>query len=173
MFAIFNAPIDLPGHAGHAVRCAMEIDEFCEKFRKEQIAAGIDMGHTRIGVHTGTAVIGNFGSSSRVNYTAHGDAVNTAARLEGLNKEFGIGSVVLKGKAQSVEVWEPLHPGVMTPEQLERYREAFSRLHEPTGDALDLLESLSAELPDDPCIRHHVRHLRKGLRGMDLVMTEK
>jgi class 3 adenylate cyclase len=193
VFAIFNAPIDLPGHAGHAVRCAMEIDEFCEKFRKEQIAAGIDMGHTRIGVHTGTAVIGNFGSSSRVNYTAHGDAVNTAARLEGLNKEFGthicvsgstkeqcegidfrpIGSVVLKGKAQSVEVWEPLHPGAMTPEQLERYREAFSRLHEPTGDALDLLESLSAELPDDPCIRHHVRHLRKGLRGMDLVMTEK
>ncbi|MGD0865582.1 MAG: adenylate/guanylate cyclase domain-containing protein [Rhizomicrobium sp.] len=193
VFAIFNAPIDLPGHAGHAVRCAMEIDEFCEKFRKEQIAAGIDMGHTRIGVHTGTAVIGNFGSSSRVNYTAHGDAVNTAARLEGLNKEFGthicvsgatkllcdgiefrpIGSVVLKGKVQAVDVWEPLHMGVMSPDQLERYREAFSRLHEPTSDALELLEVLAAELPNDPCIRHHVRHLRKGLRGMDLVMTEK
>jgi class 3 adenylate cyclase len=193
VFAIFNAPVDLPDHAGHAVRCAMEIDEFCEKFRKEQNAAGIDLGITRIGVHTGTAVIGNFGSSSRFNYTAQGDAVNTAARLEGLNKEFGthicvsgttkilcdgidfrpIGSVVLKGKVQSVEVWEPLHPGAMTPEQLERYREAFSRLHEPTGEALELLEALAAELPDDPCVRHHVRHLRKGLRGMDLVMTEK
>jgi class 3 adenylate cyclase len=193
VFAIFNAPVDLPGHAGHAVRCAMEIDNFCEKFRKEQNSAGIDLGITRIGVHTGTAVIGNFGSSSRFNYTAQGDAVNTAARLEGLNKEFGthicvsgttkilcdgidfrpIGSVVLKGKAQSVEVWEPLHPGTMTPEQLERYREAFSRLHEPTSEALELLEALAEELPDDPCVRHHVRHLRKGLRGMDLVMTEK
>ena len=171
----------------------MEIDEFCEKFRKEQNVAGIPLGITRIGVHTGTAVIGNFGSSSKFNYTAQGDAVNTASRLEGLNKHFGtnicvscstkmlcdgiefrpIGSVVLKGKAQSVEVWEPLHPGAMTPDQLERYREAFSRLQEPTGEALELLEALAAELPDDPCVRHHVRHLRKGLRGMDLVMTEK
>ena len=193
VFAIFNAPVDLPGHAGHAVRCAMEIDEFCQKFRKAQVAAGIDMGRTRIGVHTGTAVIGNFGSSSRFNYTAQGDAVNTAARLEGLNKEFGthicvsgstkalcegiefrpIGSVVLKGKAMAVEVWEPLHPGAMTPDQLERYREAYSRMHEPTGDALDLLEALAGELPDDPCIRHHVRRLRKGHVGADLVMTEK
>jgi class 3 adenylate cyclase len=193
VFAIFNAPVDLPLHANHAVRCAMEIDEFCEKFRREQNATGIDLGITRIGVHTGTAVIGNFGSSSRFNYTAQGDAVNTAARLEGLNKEFGthicvsgstkilcdgiefrpIGSVVLKGKAQSVEVWEPLHPGAMTPDQLERYREAFSRLHDPSGEALELLEALAEELPDDPCVRHHVRHLRKGLRGMDLVMTEK
>jgi len=193
VFAIFNAPVDLPDHAGHAVRCAMEIDDFCEKFRKEQNTAGLDLGITRIGVHTGTAVIGNFGSSSRFNYTAQGDAVNTAARLEGLNKEFGthicvsgttkvlcngiefrpIGSVVLKGKAQAVDVWEPLHPGAMTPAQLERYREAFSRLHEPTADALELLEALAVELPNDPCVRHHVRHLRKGLRGMDLVMTEK
>ncbi len=193
VFAIFNAPLDLADHAGHTVRCALEIDEFCEKFRKEQNVAGIPLGITRIGVHTGTAVIGNFGSSSKFNYTAQGDAVNTAARLEGLNKEFGthicvsgstkilcdgiefrpIGSVVLKGKAQSVEVWEPLHPGAMTPDQLERYREAFSRLQEPTGEALELLEALAVELPDDPCIRHHVRHLRKGLRGMDLVMTEK
>jgi adenylate cyclase len=193
VFAIFNAPVDLSDHGGHAVRCAMEIDKFSEGFRKEQNAVGIPLGITRIGVHTGTAVIGNFGSTSRFNYTAQGDAVNTAARLEGLNKEFGthicvsgstkilcdgiefrpIGSVVLKGKAQSVEVWEPLHPGAMTPAQLERYREAFSRLHEPSGEALELLEALAAELPDDPCVRHHVRHLRKGLRGMDLVMTEK
>ncbi|MGD0144161.1 MAG: adenylate/guanylate cyclase domain-containing protein [Rhizomicrobium sp.] len=193
VFAIFNAPVDLPNHADHAVRCALEIDEFSEKFRKAQNAAGIDMGITRIGVHTGAAVIGNFGSTSRFNYTAHGDAVNTAARLEGLNKEFGthicvsgatkihcdgidfrpIGSVVLKGKVQAVDVWEPLHPGAMSPDQLERYREAFSRLHEPSGEALELLEGLAAELPNDPCVRHHVRHLRKGLRGMDLVMTEK
>jgi class 3 adenylate cyclase/CHASE2 domain-containing sensor protein len=193
VFAIFNAPVDLSDHGSHGVRCAMEIDKFCESFRKEQNAAGIPLGITRIGVHTGTAVIGNFGSSSRFNYTAQGDAVNTAARLEGLNKEFGthicvsgstkilcdgiefrpIGSVVLKGKAQSVEVWEPLHPGAMTPGQLERYREAFSRLHDPSGEALELLEALATELPDDPCVRHHVRHLRKGLRGMDLVMTEK
>ncbi len=135
VFAIFNAPVDLPDHASHAVRCAMEIDDFCEDFRKKQNAAGIDLGITRVGVHTGVAVIGNFGSTSRFNYTAQGDAVNTAARLEGLNKKLGtrvcvsgdtksrcpdmafrpIASVVLKGKGKAVEVWQPLTRGRDSP----------------------------------------------------------
>ena len=55
----------------------------------EQNAAGIPLGITRIGVHTGVAVVGNFGSHARFTYTAQGDAVNTASRLEGINKYFG------------------------------------------------------------------------------------
>jgi adenylate cyclase len=192
-FAIFNAPVDLADHSERAVRCALEIDDFCEKFRKEQAAGGLNFGLTRVGVHTGSAVIGNFGSSTRFNYTAQGDAVNTAARLEGLNKEFGthicvsgstkdncsnitfrpIGSVVLKGKALAVEVWEPLHEGAMTPSQLQRYRAAFARLDEPTEDALEQFDALARELPNDPCVRHHIRRLQKGIRGVDLVMKEK
>jgi class 3 adenylate cyclase len=193
VFAIFNAPVDLPDHAGHAVRCAMEIDDFCEAFRKKQNAAGINLGITRVGVHTGTAVIGNFGSSSRFNYTAQGDAVNTAARLEGLNKQLGtrvcvsgdtkercsdmafrpIASVVLKGKGKAVEVWEPLRPGVIAPERLERYQAAFDRLSEAPGEALALFGELDHESPGDPCVRFHLRRLREGLKGVDLVMTEK
>ena len=118
VFAIFNAPVDLANHAQRAVLCALEVDDFCNAFSEENKAKGIDFGITRIGVHTGVAVVGNFGSSARFNYTAQGDAVNTASRLEGLNKHFGthisvsgatraqcegiqfrpLASVVLKGK---------------------------------------------------------------------------
>ncbi|HEY4125988.1 MAG TPA: adenylate/guanylate cyclase domain-containing protein [Rhizomicrobium sp.] len=193
VFAIFNAPVDLPNHAGLAVRCALEIDDFCEAFRKKQNAAGIDLGITRVGVHTGTAVIGNFGSASRFNYTAQGDAVNTAARLEGLNKQLGtrvcvsgdtknlcwdmqfrpIASVVLKGKGKAVEVWEPLREGALTAGWLDRYGSAFAQLREAPEEALALLGELDHESPGDPCVRFHMRRLREGLKGADLVMTEK
>lgn len=193
VFAIFNAPVDLPDHAQHAVQCAMEIDAFCEDFRKKRNAEGIDLGVTRVGVHTGAAIIGNFGSSSRFNYTAQGDAVNVAARLEGLNKQLGtrvcvsgntkvlcpdigfrpIASVVLKGKGLPVEVWEPLPDGVVTAARLERYHAAFGKLREAPEEALALFGELDQESPGDPCVRFHLRRLREGLKGVDLVMTEK
>jgi len=193
VFAIFNAPVDIPGHAEKAVRCAMEIDAFCEGFRKKQNAAGIDLGLTRVGVHTGVAVIGNFGSTSRFNYTAQGDAVNVAARLEGLNKQLGtrvcvsgstkaqcgqlafrpIASVVLKGKGLPVEVWEPLRDGAIEEGRLVRYQVAFAKLHDAPAEALAQFEELDQELPGDPCVRFHLRRLREGLKGADLVMTEK
>lgn len=193
VFAIFNAPVDLPGHAEKAVRCALEIDRFCEDFRKKQNAAGIDLGLTRVGVHTGVAVIGNFGSTSRFNYTAQGDAVNVAARLEGLNKQLGtrvcvsgsakaqcttvafrpIASVVLKGKGLPVEVWQPLADGAIEPDRLRRYEAAFAKLHEAPDQALALFEELDKELPGDACVRFHLRRLKQGLKGADLVMTEK
>lgn len=193
VFAIFNAPVDLADHAEHAVRCAMDIDAFCEDFRKKRNAEGIDLGITRVGVHTGAAVIGNFGSASRFNYTAQGDAVNVAARLEGLNKQLGtrvcvsgdtkvlchnlgfrpIASVVLKGKGLPVEVWEPLREGALTPQRLERYHAAFDKLRETPDEALALFGELDKESPGDPCVRFHLRRLREGLKGVDLVMTEK
>src|SRR5262249_36172245 len=86
VFAIFNAPVDLPEHATRAVQCGLDLDNYFEEFRQN---SGWKLGKTRIGINTGTAVIGNFGSSLRFNYTAQGDAVNVAQRLEGANKEFG------------------------------------------------------------------------------------
>ncbi len=193
VFAIFNAPVDLESHQEKAVRCGREIDEFCNKFRVEQRENGISMGITRVGIHTGTAVIGNFGSHARFNYTAQGDAVNTAARLEGLNKHFGthicvsgdtrrscandafrrIASVVLKGKTEAIDVWEPLANGALTNDQLVRYEAAFARLDDAPDEALALFEALALELPGDPCIGFHLQRLRSGIRGANVIMTEK
>jgi adenylate cyclase len=125
---IFNAPLEQADHATRAVQCALALDVYAETFRKTQNAIGIPIGETRIGVHTGFATIGNFGSQSRMDYTALGDTVNTAARTEGVNKYFGtrvcctqqtvqqapeqrfrkIGDVVLKGKVEAVGLFSPI-----------------------------------------------------------------
>ena len=81
MMAIFNAPIDLDDHRSKAVETAIEIKENMKK-----ADLGIDIG---IGINTGTAVIGNMGSDTRFDYSAIGDCVNTAARLESATKEVG------------------------------------------------------------------------------------
>jgi len=81
MMAIFNAPIDLPDHETLSVLCAKEIQENIKKAN-----LGVEIG---IGVNTGYAVIGNMGSETRFDYTAIGDAVNLAARLESSTKEVG------------------------------------------------------------------------------------
>ena len=81
MMAIFNAPIDLDDHRSKAVETAIEIKENMKK-----ADLGIDIG---IGINTGIAVIGNMGSDTRFDYSAIGDCVNTAARLESATKEVG------------------------------------------------------------------------------------
>ncbi len=89
VFAIFNAPVDIDEHAAKCVRCMLEMDDFTERFRAKVNAENVPLGITRIGVHTGTPSVGNFGSRDKFSYTASGDAVNAASRLEGLNKTFG------------------------------------------------------------------------------------
>ena len=81
MMAIFNAPINLPNHETLAVLCAEEIQENIKK-----ADLGVEIG---IGINTGYAVVGNMGSETRFDYTAIGDAVNLAARLESSTKEVG------------------------------------------------------------------------------------
>jgi len=81
MMAIFNAPIDLPNHETIAVLCAEEIQNNIKK-----ADLGVEIG---LGVNTGYAVVGNMGSYTRFDYTAIGDAVNLAARLESSTKEVG------------------------------------------------------------------------------------
>jgi len=88
MMAIFNAPIDLLHHESIAVECAKEIQE---NIIKADI--GVEIG---VGVNTGEAVIGNMGSDTRFDYSAIGDAVNTAARLESATKEAGVNILIGK-----------------------------------------------------------------------------
>ena len=87
MMAIFNAPIDLVNHPKIAVECAFDIIENMSILNIELQEEGLPPIAIGIGINTGDAVIGNMGSESRFDYTAIGDAVNTAARLESSTKE--------------------------------------------------------------------------------------
>ncbi len=193
VFAIFNAPLDQPDHAERAVRCALDLDRYAEAFRIEQVKKGYPFGITRIGIHTGAEVVGNFGSWTRFDYSAMGDAVNTAARLEGVNKQFGthmcvsdatralcpdipfrpLGSVVVKGKTKGIGVFEPLHSDHGRDDYIARYGIAFAKLESQAPDALDLFAALSRENPDDRCVSLHLSRLSRGEQGAELVLTEK
>jgi len=84
--AIFNAPLDLDEHEQRAVACARDMRTAIRMLQKE-LTEPIAIG---IGVNTGEAVVGNMGSDTRFDYSAIGDAVNTAARLESATKEAGV-----------------------------------------------------------------------------------
>ncbi len=95
MMAIFNAPIDLDKHEEAAIKAALQI-----KHEMQEAQLGIDIG---IGINAGEAVLGNMGSDSRFDYTAIGDAVNTAARLESATKEVGVDLLIGESTAQAVD----------------------------------------------------------------------
>ncbi len=127
--AFWNAPLNLDDHPSHAVRSALLSQQKLAELRplfKEQ--TGWDV-YARMGINTGKVVVGNMGSNQRFNYTFLGDAGNLAARLEGLNKQFGtfimitemtrkrlspefgcreLGRVRVKGKKEPVTVYEPM-----------------------------------------------------------------
>ena len=193
VFALWNAPLDVADYATKAVRCALDMDAFTESFRLKMNVEGIPLSYTRIGVHAGAAAVGNFGSRDRFSYTASGDAVNAASRLEGLNKTFGtrlcvsdaakvlcqgitfrpIGSVILKGKTEALDVWEPLHDGAFSEDLLARYIAAFAAARDSADDALKLFADLAADNPDDPLVQFYLERLRAGETGIKITMTEK
>jgi len=85
ILATFNLPAQDPHHAANAVAAALEIQNTLGTYR---FADGSTLS-TRIGINTGTVVAGTVGSSGRLGYTVHGDAVNLAARIEQENKRLG------------------------------------------------------------------------------------
>jgi len=94
MMAIFNAPLDLQNHSKVALDCAVDILQNIEDLNKELEADGLPNIAIGIGVNSGEAIIGNMGSESRFDYTAIGDAVNIAARLESATKEKGVNLLI-------------------------------------------------------------------------------
>jgi adenylate cyclase len=100
VMAFWNAPLDDPDHAVHAVDAALAMARAARRFGElagPDTAAG-DAGPLRlsvgIGINTGDAVVGNMGSSARFDYTAIGDAVNLAARLETLCRTYEVAMVI-------------------------------------------------------------------------------
>jgi adenylate cyclase len=126
IMAFWGAPLDNEQHALDAVRAAVEMSEVLEKFKLElgDLSADFDVG---IGLHSGPAVVGSIGSSERKEFTAIGDTVNLASRIEGLTKgvsrilvsketmllcdgalDFAaFGSYKVKGREQEVELFAP------------------------------------------------------------------
>jgi adenylate cyclase len=168
IIAFWNAPLNFEDHAARALSASMTCqrklaerqDFFYEKYGCRLL--------TRIGLNTGYAVVGNMGSSKRFDYTMLGDSVNLAARLEGLNKQFGtylmctettfthalrsgpffgrkLAQVAVVGKKEAVTVYEPM------PEAVFREKEPVLRHFDAARDlfyqgdfsaALPLFESL-------------------------------
>ena len=190
---IFGAPIAQPDHAARAVACALEMDAFAHAFAEEKRASGIPLGETRIGVNSGSVVVGNFGGDSMFDYTAHGDAINTAARLESLNKYLGTriavsagvadripgfagrpaGTFILQGKSDGLTVLEPLSPGKAASPAVQAYVEAYRKLETGYPGAAAAFEALAAEPDGDPLARFHLARMRSGESGTTITMSEK
>ncbi len=110
IIAFWNAPLEAADHAVRAVRAALRCQERLAQLRPayaERAGAQVRM---RIGIHTGSAVVGNLGSNTRFDYTMIGDAVNLAARLEGANKQFGTFTMI------SQTTYDRIHPRYPTRE---------------------------------------------------------
>ena len=193
IMAIFNAPVTQEDHAERAVRCALELDVYAEKFRIAQNEAGIPIGATRIGVHTGSATIGNFGSSSRMEFSALGDAVNIASRCQGVNKYFGtrvcvtqdtvdqcrnvrfrkIGDALLKGKKQFIGLYSPISAAEEATSLPREYEEAYSMLKAGDAKARRAFLDLREKYPDDAIIAFHYQRIAAGKVSPQIVLENK
>ena len=158
IMAFWNAPLDLPRHANNACTAALLQRQALEKVRTAIKALGcetvIDM---RIGINTGKAIIGNFGCSKRYDYTALGDTVNLASRLESINKQYGTNIIIsedtynqigkdrflvreldlitVKGKTKPIKIYELLGFNDRSEaEKLQLYSEALQGFKEKKYD---------------------------------------
>lgn len=180
---MFSAPVQQADHRARALACALEMQAFASQYAQDIQHTGVPFGITRIGIHSGEVIVGNFGGTTMFDYRALGDPVNTAARLEGANKYFGtqicvsadtlhgcpgavarpIGRVVLVGKSQALEVLEPeLEGNASTRAPLIAYGAAFACMRAAGQAALAQFEELLARYPDDPLVNLHTRRLRDG-----------
>lgn len=104
MLAFFGAPDRLKGHAAAAVRAAAAIREELENDNREAAGEGRPPLRVRIGIHTGSVIVGNIGASDRVNYTIVGDTVNICQRLQDLGKKLEPGAtaaIAISGETAS------------------------------------------------------------------------
>jgi adenylate cyclase len=101
--AIFNAPLDLPDHPSRALDCAIALLAVSEEVRARPLARELGLGRTRIGIETGVAIVGDVGGRGKLDYTAHGNAMNTASRLEAANKELGSSICIGPGAASRID----------------------------------------------------------------------
>jgi adenylate cyclase len=195
LVTFWGAPIARADDADRAVRAGRAMYEAGEQFRaKARDIAGDEVppiGVTRVGLHRGEAVVGNFGGEGRIQYTALGDSMNTAARLESANKALKttmlvsdeakrettldffrpMGRIVLSGRATPVTVWEPvpdMDAGLRT-----RLVDAWKRFDAGDADALIQLEAIAADHKEDAALQYFVYRCREVGSGGHFVLGSK
>ncbi|MBO4225782.1 adenylate/guanylate cyclase domain-containing protein [Bradyrhizobium neotropicale] len=181
---LFNAPGDQIDYPTRAIACAQALDRWAETFRERWKQRGVDFGVTRIGVHAGPALVGNFGGGRYFDYTAYGDTVNTAARLEAANKTLGtricvsdsiackaqefrgrpIGDLVLRGRSEALRAHEPLSAAESYGLAATQYATAFNKLEANDTDVVPAFAALVGLNADDPLANFHLKRLLNGAR---------
>jgi adenylate cyclase len=175
IMAFWNAPISQSDHALRAVRTALRCQQRLESLQPEFLSR---YGHSlsmRIGIHTGVAVVGNMGSHTRFDYTVLGDAVNLAARLEGVNKRFAsgilvsdvtreqvgeallfreVGRVAVVGRGEAVTLYQPLAASLPSARQ-QLFSSALGAFH--VGDFGVALSGFLALIDQDPVAAAYVK----------------
>jgi adenylate cyclase len=112
VMAFWNAPLDDPDHADHACASALAMLAELDRINRELAAEAEDRPfhaiHIGVGINTGECVVGNMGSDERFAYTAMGDAVNLASRLEGQSKTYGVSIVIGEPTREAAPSWAAL-----------------------------------------------------------------
>jgi adenylate cyclase len=191
LHVLFGAPGEQPDHANRAVACALAMDQyakrFCERWRQKGVALGI----TRIGTHAGPAIVGNFGGGRFFDYTAYGDTVNVASRLEAANKQLGtrvlvsaalaglvrdfrgrpVGDLVLRGRTETIRAFEPFHGDQCDDPAAESYQKAFALLENADPHAMAAFAAHVGNYPSDQLAGFHLKRLLAGTTGTEIVLN--
>lgn len=190
---MFSAPMLQIDHQRRAINCALDMHRFASQYCRDLNTRGISFGQTRIGVHTGEVIVGNFGGSTIFDYRALGDPVNTASRLEGANKHIGtlvcvseatlsgcpdmsvrpIGRLLLKGKSIPLMVFEVVDINAKKAVEVKDYLTAYELMRESQGSALEVFKQLASKHPEDGLIAFHLKRLRTGKSGDLIELSEK
>ncbi|KYH00749.1 adenylate/guanylate cyclase domain-containing protein [Bradyrhizobium sp. DOA1] len=183
---LFNAPGDQPDYATRAVACAHDLDAWAQDFCARQKAGGVNFGTTRIGIHAGPALVGNFGGNRFFDYTAYGDSINIAARLEAANKHLGtricvsasvaqsaetfhgrlVGELMLRGRSEPLRAFEPLPQAKFEAPETALYSEAFAKMEAGDPAAMPAFAALVGMHADDALAGFHLKRLLNGAKGI-------
>ena len=190
LHVLFGAPGEQPDHAVRAVDCALDLDDWAEAFRQRCAAKGVTLGVTRIGVHAGPAIVGNFGGGRFFDYTAYGDTINVASRLEAANKQLGtricvsesvakragdfhgrpIGDLILRGRIEALRAFEPVRTDRYDDPAVKSYLDAFAKLEANDPGAMAAFAAHVGRVPEDALASFHLKRLLNGATGARMAM---